>query len=97
MTYRTVNGFVKGIPNYQMFGTLLAELRRGFVAKHRNFRKFLELKKVLYESYETIFVSQNLKSFRGSMLNLKSLVQYLFFVVYVMRNRLQLEWLGPIY
>ena len=74
MIYGAVNGFVKGIPNYHKFGRLLTEVRRSFVAKHRNLRKFSELKKVLYENYETIFVPPNLKSFRGSMPNPKSSV-----------------------
>jgi len=85
-----MNRFVPFIRNYQefceknaelqKFRTQLTELRKSFVVKYRNFCKFPELKKVLYESYETIFRPPNLKSFRRSMPNLKSSVKYLFFL-----------------
>jgi hypothetical protein len=47
------------------------ETSKGFsVVKLRNPLKFSELKKVLYENYETIFMPRNLKSFRRKVPNL---------------------------
>jgi hypothetical protein len=48
--------------------------------KRRNPLKFSELKKVLCENYETIFMRRNLKSFRKKVPNLQSSVEHLFFV-----------------
>ena len=61
------------------FSTRCTKLPEGFVVKLRNSLQFSELKKVLYENYETFFMLRNLKSFRKTVLNLQSSVEHLFF------------------
>ena len=69
------------------FSTRCTKLPEGFVVKLRNSLQFSELKKVLYENYETFFMLRNLKSFRKTVLNLQSSVEHLFF--YSARAELQ--------
>ena len=61
------------------FSTRCTKLPEGFVVKLRNSLQFSELKKVLYENYETFFMLRNLKSFRKTVLNLQSSVEHLLF------------------
>jgi hypothetical protein len=60
---------------YTMQGT-----SKGSVVKLRNPLKCSELKKVLYENDETIFMPRNLKSFRKTVRNLQSSVEKLLFL-----------------
>ncbi len=60
----------------------LRELPEAFVWKLQNSVQSAELKKVLYDNYETIFISLKIKSFDAKMRNFWSSVKYLFFRVY---------------
>ncbi len=85
-----MNGFVEFLQNCHRFctkdtkllkfSTQRTELLEGFAVKLRNSLQFSELKKVLSEDYETIFILRNLKSFRKAVRNLQSSVEHLFFL-----------------
>src|SRR5215469_6163627 len=83
---RTYTKLLNALRNCQWFCTKDTKLRKfstrctvlleGFIVKSRNSLQFSKPKKVLYENYETIFVPRNLKSFRKTVPNLQSSVEY---------------------
>ncbi len=62
------------------YSTQCTELLQGSVVKLWNPLKLSELKEVLFENCETIFMPRNLKSFRKKVRNFESSVENLFFL-----------------
>jgi hypothetical protein len=58
------------LQSYQSFPVKFTELAKDFVEELRNSVKSTKFKKVLNKTFETIFMSPNLKSFGGKICNL---------------------------